>query len=99
MRCSGGVGQPLPIPDELASVRQVSASGSEDLLLVSDSRLRLVSLSGEVRWTNAEGGDVVYFGDVCANGRDYVVIARGILESAPCTSIVQPNVARFTILL
>ncbi|MBD3293680.1 MAG: hypothetical protein GF393_12205, partial [Armatimonadia bacterium] len=62
---------------ELSWVRSVEAADGRDLLLVNDGNLRLVNLDGEVIWTGADSGSLVFFGDLRGDGSDYVVLTAG----------------------
>ena len=55
----------------------VSGVDGESLLLVDDGRLRLVDANGEVRWTAASAGSLIFYGDLRGNGRDYLLLGGG----------------------
>ena len=67
----------VEVGGELNWVRKVTCRDGGTRLLVDDGRLRLVGLDGEVRWTSAESGALVFFGDLRGNGRDYVLLSSG----------------------
>ena len=77
MKTSPRIWATIDVGGEVNWIERVNASRGEELLLVNDGRLRLVSLHGEVRWTSAESGSLIFFGDLRGNGQDYVLLGAG----------------------
>ena len=67
----------LNIGGEADWIEAVTRMDGSVSLLVCDSRLRLVSTDGRVRWSSTETGILCFFGDLCGNGRDYVLLGNG----------------------
>ena len=56
---------------------KVKLQSGDTCLLVADTRLRMVSLDGKVKWTGEATGKLHYFGDLRGDGKDTVLVGSG----------------------
>jgi outer membrane protein assembly factor BamB len=67
----------LDVGGEVDWIETVTTADGIVRLLICDSRLRLVSTAGEVLWTSTETGTFCFFGDLCENGQDHILLGKG----------------------
>jgi len=67
----------IPVPGKLNWLRVIELENGKPKLLVNDSRLRCVSLDGDVRWTSRNYGSPLYLGDIRQDGGQCGLMGAG----------------------
>jgi len=62
---------------DLQWIEEVTCSSGESHLLIADTRMRMVSARGEVKWEGEATGQLCFFGDLRGDGKDALLIGSG----------------------